>query len=156
MPRVTKARQAGRGQRAPEAVLAAGAVVVDPAGRVLLVLRGRPPNAGAWSLPGGRVETGESTESAAVREVLEETGVIARPLCGLGVVLVRGSACEYAIHEHLLVASTDAAVPKAADDAADARWVVPSDLVGLGVSEAVREVVERGVGEARTRGVIAR
>jgi len=54
----------------------AGAVVRDGAGRLLLVQRGRAPSAGLWSLPGGRVEPGETAAEAAAREVTEETGLV--------------------------------------------------------------------------------
>jgi len=42
---------------------------------VLLIKRGRPPALGAWSLPGGAQELGETAEAAARRELLEETGL---------------------------------------------------------------------------------
>ena len=50
-------------------------VVVWKDETVLLIQRGKPPRAGAWSLPGGRQELGETTREAGVREVLEETGI---------------------------------------------------------------------------------
>jgi 8-oxo-dGTP diphosphatase len=50
-----------------------GLIVQD--GKVLLLLRKRPPEAGTWSLPGGRVEFGERLEDAVVRELREELGV---------------------------------------------------------------------------------
>ena len=53
-----------------------GAVVHDHAGRLLLVRRMNDPGAGRWSLPGGRVEPGESDREAVVREVAEETGLL--------------------------------------------------------------------------------
>jgi ADP-ribose pyrophosphatase YjhB (NUDIX family) len=53
---------------------------------VLLVRRGRPPASGAWSLPGGRQELGETAEACARRELLEETGVTAGPLTLIGYV----------------------------------------------------------------------
>jgi ADP-ribose pyrophosphatase YjhB (NUDIX family) len=47
---------------------------------VLLVRRGKPPSAGSWSIPGGAQEVGETAESAARRELLEETGLQVGPL----------------------------------------------------------------------------
>jgi 8-oxo-dGTP diphosphatase len=61
-----------------ETILAASAVICDEAGRVLLVLRGRDPQRGRWSVPGGKVEPGETLEQAATREALEETGLQVR------------------------------------------------------------------------------
>jgi 8-oxo-dGTP diphosphatase len=52
-----------------------GAAIFDAQGRVLLVLRRRPPEAGAWSFPGGKVDFGETCAEAAVRETREELGV---------------------------------------------------------------------------------
>src|SRR3954469_11079883 len=63
------------GPEETQRVVCAGAVVRDAAGRLLLVRRGREPSIGLWSLPGGRVEPGETAEQAAAREVLEETGL---------------------------------------------------------------------------------
>ena len=47
--------------------------VVD--GALLMVKRGRDPEAGRWSIPGGRIEAGEMVSDALRREVLEETGI---------------------------------------------------------------------------------
>jgi 8-oxo-dGTP diphosphatase len=49
--------------------------IVHKDGQVLLLLRKRAPEAGTWSLPGGRVEFGERLEDAVVREVREELGI---------------------------------------------------------------------------------
>ena len=59
-----------------------GAAIVRD-GRLLLVKRLTPPESGSWSLPGGKVEFGESLASAVAREIREELGVeiaIERPL----------------------------------------------------------------------------
>ncbi len=50
-------------------------VVVLKGDSVLLVRRGKPPNVGTWSLPGGAQEVGETAEEAGRRELFEETGV---------------------------------------------------------------------------------
>lgn len=50
-------------------------VVVLKENAVLLIQRGKPPNMGAWSLPGGAQELGETCEAAARRELEEETGL---------------------------------------------------------------------------------
>src|SRR5690625_699566 len=52
-------------------VQAVGAVVLDPAGRILLVQRGNPPQAGRWTVPGGKTEPGETLREAVAREVRE-------------------------------------------------------------------------------------
>ena len=63
-------------RRYPDAPLVGvAAAVFDPAGRVLLVQRGRPPRAGSWGLPGGLLELGESLVDGVQREVREECGV---------------------------------------------------------------------------------
>src|SRR5712691_10819704 len=61
-----------------------GAVIKDDAGRLLLIKRGHEPGKGLWSVPGGRVEAGETDQEALVREVREETGLVvtAGPLIG--------------------------------------------------------------------------
>ncbi|MGE3401054.1 MAG: NUDIX hydrolase [Vicinamibacterales bacterium] len=56
-------------------IVGVGAVVVDEAGRVLLIRRRYEPLAGQWSLPGGMLEVGETLEVGVAREVAEETGL---------------------------------------------------------------------------------
>jgi len=64
----------------PEApIVGIGAVVVEQ-GRVLLVQRGHEPLKGRWSLPGGKLELGESLTQGVAREVREETGLIVKAL----------------------------------------------------------------------------
>ncbi len=131
-------------QAPPSWIAAVGAVVVDGRGCVLLVRRGRPPSLGAWTLPGGRVEAGESYEDAVTREVREETAIRARVIASLGLVPIVREGFAYAIHEYLL-APFDGAAPVAGDDAAEVCWAARSDLDRLGLSVEVAAVIDRGL-----------
>lgn len=61
-------------------VVAVIAVVVMD-GRVLLVRRANPPDAGRWGFPGGKIEFGETIDQAAIRELAEETAITAEAMC---------------------------------------------------------------------------
>ena len=88
---------------------------------VLLIRRGRPPRQGQWSLPGGRIEPSERALDAAMRELMEETGVQAEIL-GL-VDVVDGL---FVGHHYVLIdyaARWMSGEPVAGDDAAEAAFV---------------------------------
>src|SRR3954466_12757201 len=72
-----------------------GAVVHDAVGRLLLIRRGHDPHRGLWSLPGGRIEAGESPEQAVVREVREETGLAVVPGRPVGRVQIPGDGVVF-------------------------------------------------------------
>jgi 8-oxo-dGTP diphosphatase len=98
-----------------------GAVVVDD-GRLLLIRRGRGPAEGSWSVPGGRVEAGETVGEAVVRELAEETGL--EGLCGpmLGWVERIGDDHHFVILD-FVVDVLEPGDPVAGDDAIEVAWV---------------------------------
>ena len=136
---MTRSSQAGRSP-----IAAAGAVVLDRLERVLLVRRGRPPSAGEWTLPGGRVEEGESPEAAAVRELREETAIEGRVVAPLGVVAIAREGVAYSIHEYL-VAPVAGRAARAGDDADAVRWAHRGELESIGVRAEAIAVVDLGL-----------
>lgn len=99
----------------------AAGVVCLRGDEVLLIRRGTMPRLGEWSLPGGRIEPGERAADAAMRELVEETGVLAR-LVGL-VDVVDGFFPPD--HHYVLVdyaALWISGDPRAGDDAAEAAF----------------------------------
>ena len=117
-----------------------GAIVRDDAGRLLLIQRGHDPDAGLWSLPGGRIEPGETDEQALVREMREETGLTVRPGPLVGAVSRPGPGGSV-IDIRDYRATVTAGTLTAGDDAADARWVAPADLPGLPLTEGLAAIL---------------
>jgi 8-oxo-dGTP diphosphatase len=138
----------GMNRPAPERpICAVGAIAFDGDGRVLLVRRGQPPNQSAWSVPGGRIEPGETVCDAVVREMAEETGL---EVGVLGLVaafdwIERAPGGElrrhFVILDHLVeVRGGELA---AGDDAAEAAWFAPDELDRIPTTEGLRGVLER-------------
>ena len=120
-----------------------GAVAVAGA-RLLLVRRGTEPGRGLWSVPGGRVEAGESLADAVVRELAEETGVPGT--CGplLGVAERRDGDRHFVILDYLVVAEAEPPVP--GTDVDEAAWVSLSAVQDLPLVPGLfRFLAEHGV-----------
>lgn len=130
--------------------LGALAVVLKD-GQVLLAQRKKAPDAGLWGFPGGHVEWGETVGEAAARELLEETGVRAKPGCHLATLdLIKRGPDQSVITHYLLVAVQCeylSGTPRAVSEIADARWV-SVDAVrkdALAMSERVGFVLEKAL-----------
>lgn len=106
-------------------IVGIGAIVFK-GGSVLLVRRGKPPNIGSWTLPGGAQEVGETAEAAARRELLEETGVTVGPLMFAAHVdnIRRDHAGRVQFHYTILdfAGWWEAGEPVAATDVSEAVW----------------------------------
>lgn len=125
------------GEKRPE--LAIGAVVVRD-GRLLLVRRGRGVAVGCWSLPGGRVEGGETLEAALLRELREETGLEGRAgdLCGVAERRFPGEhfvILDYWVH-------VDGGEAVAGDDASAVSWTDRAALEQLPLVDGLRDFLD--------------
>ena len=118
-----------------------GAVISDDAGRLLLVKRGHEPGMGLWSIPGGRVEAGESDAAAVVREVREETGLAVAPGRLIGTVRrpAGGDGGVFDIRDYAAAVTGGRLVP--GDDADDAVWAGPAELGTLPLAEGLLETL---------------
>ena len=121
---------------------------------VLLVLRGRAPFAGLWSLAGGRVEFGERLEDAVRREALEETGLDVADVDFVQIheAIDAPNGAHAVIAVFRAVASAAINVPpQAADDAADARFVSPAELERLWRAGATTDGLHDVIAAARKK-----
>jgi 8-oxo-dGTP diphosphatase len=122
-----------------------GAVAVSD-GRLLLIRRGHGPAAGEWSLPGGRVEGGETLAEAVVRELAEETGLEA--VCDdlVGWVERIGHGYHYVIFDFMVTVLDGPETPRAGGDAIEAAWVALDEVTHLRLSEGLAEFLhEHGI-----------
>ncbi|HEY8604481.1 NUDIX hydrolase [Tsuneonella suprasediminis] len=121
-----------------ERPIAATIAVVLREGQVLLVRRANPPDAGRWGFPGGKIETGETIEQAAIRELYEETAIRGEA----GKVITAVDAFEQdedgGLRRHFILIAVlcrwCSGEPVAGDDALEARWFDLADLKDANVA----------------------
>jgi ADP-ribose pyrophosphatase YjhB (NUDIX family) len=116
-------------------------------GRILMAQRGKQPLKGAWSLPGGAVETGESLDTAIRREVREETGLAVKPVKIFEVFerILRDASGKTEYHYVLIdyICRVTGGALRAGDDASRVEWVRHRDLPALEMTEGTLAVIER-------------
>lgn len=123
----------------------AASVAVFRDGKVLLATRTKPPADRLWSLPGGKVEAGETLEEAALREVEEEVGVRARILAFNRHVEIFGRDPKGAVTHHFVVASFVgtwlSGEPMPGPEAGAVMWADPLKLGGLATTRELADVL---------------
>jgi 8-oxo-dGTP pyrophosphatase MutT (NUDIX family) len=134
---------------APEAnslVPSVNVVVVNDAGDVLMIQRS---DNGNWAVPGGAIDLGESMMDAAVRETLEETGIVCR---------VTGLAGIYTDPRHRILYTSNGEVRQEfsilltgvpvggeltpSSESSEVRWVPRDELAGYQLDRSMRMRVE--------------
>lgn len=130
----------------------ASSAIIKRGDRLLLVRRINPPSQDMFAFPGGRGEPGETPADTALRELQEETGIIARhpqlfatydlPSCDSA-----GQLTSHFLLSVFLVEADEQAAALAADDAADAGWFTLEEIRRLPAPESVVECAERLLGQ---------
>jgi 8-oxo-dGTP diphosphatase len=130
---------------APKPVLGVAAVIWNDQREVLLIRRTKEPRKGQWSLPGGKVEFGESLEDAVRREVQEETGLEIALLGLAGIAETMLDASVGAADLHFVLIDYSARVVSgeavAASDATDATWFSLEAIEELPLWDATKRIV---------------
>jgi 8-oxo-dGTP pyrophosphatase MutT (NUDIX family) len=112
-------------------VPACGVLAADEHGRILLQRR---RDTGQWAIPMGKMELGETPRQCAIRETLEETGVLTEVTGILGVYSDPGHIVAYSDgevrqeYEVILLGRPVSGEPAVNDEASDVAWVAPGDL----------------------------
>jgi len=115
----------------PSPIAAVLAVVVHE-GRTLLVRRSNPPDAGLWGFPGGKIEYGETIRAAALRELMEETGIRAEARETVATLDAFDRSDGGDIRHHFILIAVRchwlSGLPSPGDDAMEAAWFPIADL----------------------------
>jgi ADP-ribose pyrophosphatase YjhB (NUDIX family) len=129
----------------PQRPVLGAIAVVYHLGQVILIQRKTEPNAGWWGFPGGHVELGETAMQAAIRELFEETGVVARPLEYLTNIDVLLRDSVGAVQKQYLLTAVlcayESGIPVPDDDALQASWIPVDEIEERGL-ELIDQVAD--------------
>ncbi len=131
----------------PTRPLLGASVAVWDGDRVLLARRAKEPAMGLWSVPGGLVELGETVADAALRELMEETGVTAAITGIVDVVDIIERAGDGRVAHHFALVFHTArylsGTARAGDDADAVAWVALDDLDALALTAGTADLIRR-------------
>ena len=128
----------------PVPTLGVSGIVFNKHKQILLIRRNQPPAMGMWSIPGGKLEAGESLTEACRREIKEETGLDTDIKHIVAVVERRVEGFHYVIIDYLaLLADEEHGQPVAKSDVSEARWVSLEDLDAYDLVDGIAEIILR-------------
>ena len=140
-------------QTAQPPIVGVGAVIWNDRGEIVLIRRGQEPRLGEWSIPGGRLEWGESVRDGIIREVREETGLEVEVVGLIDVVdsVTRDGSGDVIRHYVLIdfLVQPLSGTLSAGSDAAEARWVAYGSLDEYVLWKETRRIIDAA---ARMRG----
>ena len=141
----------------PSRPVLCASVAVFRDGRALLAARGRPPNEGVYSLPGGRVEPGETLAEAALRELREEVGVEASLIGFVAFVETIERDDDGRVRLHVVIAAHAArwvaGEPRTGPEARDIRWVTEAEITELPTTAGLSGVLGQAFALSRAAAV---
>jgi len=130
----------------PRPIIGVGAVVWHQ-DHVLLIQRGKEPNIGSWSIPGGAQELGETVRDAVCREVMEETGVkISSPILVDTVDLIAHTEEDKVEYHYTLIDFVAVALNpdiSLGGDAADAKWVKVNEVTNYNLWNKTIDIIAK-------------
>ena len=137
----------------PSRPVLAASVAVLREGRILLAMRGKPPSEGLFSLPGGKVEIGETLGEAALRELREEVGVKAKLIGLIAPVEFIERDEKGHIRHHVVIAAHAArwvsGEPQTGPEAKEIRWITERDIADLPMTAGLTGILEQAFRLAR-------
>ena len=130
----------------PKAPITGVGGIIQKDGKVLLVKRGKEPNKGKWTVPGGVVEVGETLHDAVKREVMEECSIDVEVERVVDTFDAIGRDDEGRVRYHFVIIDFMARYVsgeiRAGSDAEECRWVTPGELVGLETTPSLMAVLK--------------
>jgi 8-oxo-dGTP diphosphatase len=128
----------------PVPTLGVGGIVFKDQKQVLMIQRNQPPAKGFWSIPGGKLEPGESLAEACQREIKEETGLETEVKNIVAVAERRIEGFHYVIIDFLAILKAEANIfPIAQSDVAKARWISLEHLSDYNLVPGLAEIIMR-------------
>ena len=128
----------------PVPTLGVSGIVFNNQKQILLIQRNQPPAMGCWSIPGGKLEAGESLAEACQREIKEETELDVEVKNIVAVVERRIEGFHYVIIDYLaLLRNEENSQPIAQSDVSEARWVGLGQLNDYDLVEGLAEIILR-------------